>query len=1005
MADLKFKYLNEANIADNFTDFSYVFIEDAGEIKRIHKDVIDGNVKSVNGIKPDENGNIEIEISEIELPEINYPVTSVNGMTGDVEIEIPEQKNITVNGIAPNESGNIQIEIPEQKNITVNGVAPDESGNIQIEIGSGSVSSWNDLVDKPFYEESGNIIEWDGQTSLGERFNIFGDGTDEFVKVSNLTFSYEELIGSKVISNISDSFIITESNASRIIRQGTNAIMFGELMLITYDTTFTFDDMEGELFSCPSPGIYMNYTLAQDREYISQFIYNFTPLKTLDEKFIPNTIAKKTDIANHWQDLGYDYSLVAKWDGTINNRECYSATNPDTEVTFNFYKISDTFFTPTQLLNGVMIISGVEDINEISGEEVLPAKVQITQDMFAFATDGYTVVAAISAMPLIISITDTFATENNINISEGTYALLAEAEIINQIFGAIGIGIELKNNIFLTELKVVNEIKQIPEDFLPNTVVSTEDFALKKGALLYSEEITTEANVDFNAEEWMFGADLNIGFKFEDNKTYIIEIDNVASLQQLKNGHFNGRLIKYLGNGYGLVYTYLYDFIQQGDFDESSLSSYLFNNVGLSGLIDTQEEFFITDVSGRAGIITKLPKTFTLKIYEDGNNEAFSSYLIPESIRKVEKLFTPGTVIEYDPYKKYDESIDTIITMDDVFIPCRLIKISENSYTLDELIGQYFCFDLKNILQSSPLGGSFLGKFADVDFCFSSSRINKNNFTTGTDNSCFSLFDTLIFVTEDSITISQLNNVTLSKGVWMIEWSMFSHNKARIKIGFSDVLSDFAIPETCARTDRLYWDLVKDKPFYDEISSEQVTIDFNGSYEDKSSIVFNTVDFGDLTMIKISDDTPEKEQLKLHDLSRRISSDSFATASMNYFIDFINYPFFNSGKGYIVKNWDIPVFIVMEAFSALDKEGVSQEFTPGIWIGYKSENDYICEINYAKEIITHKINEKFIPDTVVKISDLPVLDYIADCTGETVTVAEFNALLAALRAAGLMATE
>lgn len=424
MADLKFKYLNEANIADNFTDFSYVFIEDAGEIKRIHKDVIDGNVKSVNGIKPD------------------------------------------------------------------------ESGNIQIEIGSGSVSSWNDLVDKPFYEESGNIIEWDGQTSLGERFNIFGDGTDEFVKVSNLTFSYEELIGSKVISNISDSVIITESNASKIIRQGTNAIMFGELMLITYDTTFTFDDKEGELFSCPSPGIYMNYTLAQDR-YISQFIYNFTPLKTLDEKFIPNTIAKKTDIANHWQDLGYDYSLVAKWDGTINNRECYSITNPDAEVTFNFYKISDTFFTPTQLLNGVMIISGVEDINSYGGEEVLPAKVQITQDMLASSLDGYTVVAAISAIPLIISITDAYATENNINISEGTYALLAEAEIINQIFGAIGIGIELKNNIFLTELKVVNEIKQIPEDFFPDTVVKTSDLPVLDYIADCTGETVTVA--EFNA--------------------------------------------------------------------------------------------------------------------------------------------------------------------------------------------------------------------------------------------------------------------------------------------------------------------------------------------------------------------------------------------------------------------------------------------------------------------------------------------------------------------------
>ncbi|MBE6961278.1 MAG: hypothetical protein E7445_02360 [Ruminococcaceae bacterium] len=42
---------------------------------------------------------------------------------------------------------------------TVNGKAPDASGNVEIEVGTGGggVSSWNDLTDKPFYEEPGLV--------------------------------------------------------------------------------------------------------------------------------------------------------------------------------------------------------------------------------------------------------------------------------------------------------------------------------------------------------------------------------------------------------------------------------------------------------------------------------------------------------------------------------------------------------------------------------------------------------------------------------------------------------------------------------------------------------------------------------------------------------------------------------------------------------------------------------------------------------------------------------
>lgn len=66
-----------------------------------------GAVKFINGIGPDENGNIELEI--------------------------PECKVQSVNGIEPDENGNIEIHIPESKLQSVNGVEPDENGNVEID--------------------------------------------------------------------------------------------------------------------------------------------------------------------------------------------------------------------------------------------------------------------------------------------------------------------------------------------------------------------------------------------------------------------------------------------------------------------------------------------------------------------------------------------------------------------------------------------------------------------------------------------------------------------------------------------------------------------------------------------------------------------------------------------------------------------------------------------------------------------------------------------------------
>ena len=122
------------------------------------------------------------KLSELEIPEIPDPITDYVK---------------TVNGIAPDENGDVQVEIPEMPEIpndyvkTVNGKAPDENGNVTVEIpeASGGVSSWNDLTDKPFHEEEAMtavMAEQDitGFANVGygvpsKGFN-FGEGMDAF---------------------------------------------------------------------------------------------------------------------------------------------------------------------------------------------------------------------------------------------------------------------------------------------------------------------------------------------------------------------------------------------------------------------------------------------------------------------------------------------------------------------------------------------------------------------------------------------------------------------------------------------------------------------------------------------------------------------------------------------------------------------------------------------------------------------------------------------------------
>lgn len=155
----------------------------------------------------------------------------------------------------------------------------------------GGASSWNDLTDKPFYEEgSGATITWDGNTEGLESSNSFQGVTS--YHVSDLTPSIDELIGGNLAFSDGQSLEVAED---WIITLSDDVIMIGELsVFVAYKENATFTNSNTTVVF-PKQGVY--FTKGNDGVfYTSSLIYGSSIIKTLDEKFIPDTIARITDI-------------------------------------------------------------------------------------------------------------------------------------------------------------------------------------------------------------------------------------------------------------------------------------------------------------------------------------------------------------------------------------------------------------------------------------------------------------------------------------------------------------------------------------------------------------------------------------------------------------------------------------------------------------------------------------------------------------------------------------
>lgn len=142
-------------------------------------------------------------------------------------------------------------------------------------------STASDYVkNRTHYEEgSQTVIEWDGNTE-GR------DSVGTVYKISDLTPSIDELIGAIFVMSDGETLTITDSDVLEP-EPGFVAITTAGVAVF-YSEKIT--DSSGTTLTVPSTGVYAEI----EETYVSSITYGSTTIHQLDEKFIPENIARKT---------------------------------------------------------------------------------------------------------------------------------------------------------------------------------------------------------------------------------------------------------------------------------------------------------------------------------------------------------------------------------------------------------------------------------------------------------------------------------------------------------------------------------------------------------------------------------------------------------------------------------------------------------------------------------------------------------------------------------------
>ena len=111
----------------------------------------------------------------------------------------------------------------------------------EITSNSGGVSSWNDLTDKPFYDESKVLFEWDGNTEGLDSvdFSTVSPELEGIImyKVSDTPLTYDELLGADAIGIVDGQVTPLEITEEQLTVNGNIISIGGFVLSVLEDTT------------------------------------------------------------------------------------------------------------------------------------------------------------------------------------------------------------------------------------------------------------------------------------------------------------------------------------------------------------------------------------------------------------------------------------------------------------------------------------------------------------------------------------------------------------------------------------------------------------------------------------------------------------------------------------------------------------------------------------------------------------------------------------------------
>ena len=222
----------------------------------------------------------------------NLPDLSAIGVQADWEQNDETQKDFiknkpTLGQVAALEEigkDNLSTELKEELNTTKSAAEQAQSTADEAKAGLDThTHSWNNLADKPFGEGVDEIIVFDG--IVGDKTTV-SFGYAILVKVSDKVFSITDLIGSIVITNDGSSVTLAENMLAE-----KDSIVGGASVVFSVSKENAQINASGTII--PETGTYF-VANTELNQYVQSLTLAGGGIKTLDEKFIPDTIARVT---------------------------------------------------------------------------------------------------------------------------------------------------------------------------------------------------------------------------------------------------------------------------------------------------------------------------------------------------------------------------------------------------------------------------------------------------------------------------------------------------------------------------------------------------------------------------------------------------------------------------------------------------------------------------------------------------------------------------------------